>query len=361
MSRPEHAPEVADLARDLGLNPAADPVAAILALCRSRIDGWVAGAGPVATAADLERLVAARLQVVFEEVHADADFDRIKARYATGQRDFVFAAMRTKFDGGDNPTYGALVKRKNVPPDAPDRYVAVIDCRGPKRQRRFFTRWHEIAHRLTTDADEPQYRSDHDPVERLMDEIAGHVGFYGPLFDPAFAAARRGRQLLTFEAVRAVIDAAFPDASFQATLNACSRRTPTPVVYLEAALAHKKEERRRQKTKGMFDDAPPPGELRAVTVLANDPARDDGFVIPQNMRVPQRSVVHRLFADGAAGDAAAREDLDWWESQDRRLRGRAVAVEARRLADRVIAVVQPVGPWRVTPKRERAEGPSLFE
>ena len=45
---------------------------------------------------------------------------------------------------------------------------------------------------------------------------------------------------------------------------------------------------------------------------------------------------------------------------ERDLTGRAVAVEARRLADRVIAVVQPVGPWRVTPKRERAEGPSLF-
>ena len=60
--------------------------------------------------------------------------------------------------------------------------MAVIDCRGGKLARRFFTRWHEIAHRLTTHADrgdeEPAYRSEHDPIERMMDEIAGHVGFY---------------------------------------------------------------------------------------------------------------------------------------------------------------------------------------
>jgi hypothetical protein len=31
---------------------------------------------------------------------------------------------------------------------------------------------------MTTDADldEPAYRSEHDPIERLMDEIAGHEG-----------------------------------------------------------------------------------------------------------------------------------------------------------------------------------------
>ena len=50
-------------------------------------------------------------------------------------------------------TYGALVQRRNAGPTDPDRFVAVIDSRGGKLARRFFTRWHEIAHRLTTDAD----------------------------------------------------------------------------------------------------------------------------------------------------------------------------------------------------------------
>lgn len=361
MSRLEHAREVADLAKQLGLSTGPDPVAAILAHCRSRIDGWVAEDGPVPTAADLQRVVAARLQLVLEDVHTDDDFARIKAKYATGQRDFVFAAMRTKFDGGDNPTYGALVKRKNVPADAPDRYVAVIDCRGGKRQRRFFTRWHEIAHRLTTDSDEPEYRSEHDPIERLMDEIAGHVGFYGPLFEPVFLQAGGGRSLLTFGVVRAVIQEGFPDASFQATLNACTRRTPTPVMYVEAALAHKKEERRRNQTPSLFGDAPPPGQLRAVTVQANDAARNEGFMIPKNMRVPERSVIHRLFAGDDLADGVAREDLGWWESQGTPQPARAVAVEARKVADRVIATFQPVEPKRETPGRGRRGGSPLFD
>ena len=119
--------------------------------------------------------------------------------------------------------------------------------------RRFFTRWHEIAHRLTTHADrrrtEPAYRSEHDPIERLMDEIAGHVGFYGPIFDPAFRAAHGGKALLTFETVEAVIDGGFPDASFQATLFACTRKLPTPVIYLEAAhRATRRRSKRRSRT-----------------------------------------------------------------------------------------------------------------
>ncbi len=362
MSRLDRASEVADLAATLGLVGAANPVDAILGFCLRKINGWVQEVGGVASIAALETLVTRKLQMVFEEVWTDEDFDRIKAKYATGKKDFVFAAMRVKFDDADNPTYGALVKRKNVGPDAPDRYVAVIDCRGFKALRRFFTRWHEIAHRLTTDADEPQYRSEHDPIERMMDEIAGHVGFYGPLFDPVFQAAHQGKELLLFQTVEAVVRKRFPEASFQATLNACTRRLPTPVIYLEAALGHKAVVKRE-----IEDDSPrlfafeePPPELRAVRVVANEAAQGEKFVIPQNMRVPEASVIRSLFEADGERDAASREDLgDWSDSKGKRLEGRAVAVEARRVADRVIAIVQPVEPVRTKPQRPKVK--SLFE
>jgi hypothetical protein len=362
MSRRDRTSEVADLAATLGLGGAADPVDAILRHCRTRIDGWVAAVGGVASIADLEALATRKLQMVFEEVRSDADFDRIKDQYATGKKDFVFAAMRVKFEDGDNPTYGALVKRKNVGPDAPDRYVAVIDCRGGKLTRRFFTRWHEIAHRLTTDADEPEYRSEHDPIERLMDEIAGHAGFYGPLFDPVFQAAHGGKALLTFETVEAVVRQGFPDASFQATLCACARKLPTPVIYLEAGLGHKAVVKRE-----IEDDSPrlfafeePPPELRAVRVVANEAAQGEKFVIPQNMRVPASSVIRSLFQADSEREASDREDLGMWsDSKGKRLKGRAVAVEARKVADRVIAIVQPVEPVRPKPQRPKVKG--LFE
>lgn len=368
MSRLEHAAEVADLAAELGLGRGTNTVDAILRHCRTRIDRWVAEAGGVTTIGALEALVTQRLQMVFEEVRSDADFDRITDTYARGKKDPVFASMRFRFDDAGSPTFGALVKRKHVGDDAPDRFVAVIDCRGGKLARRFFTRWHEIAHRLTTHADlgatEPAYRSEHDPLERMMDEIAGHVGFYGPFFDPAFDAAHRGKPLLTFETVEAVRAGGFPDASFQATLNACAKRLPTPVMYLEAAVAYKKAVKKRVEddSPGLFgQEEPPEGQLRAVRVVANDAAHKEKFVLPNNMRVPEASVMFRLFGDGSAKDGGGREDMSMWESQGKRQDGRAVAVEARRLADRVLAILQPVEPVREKPKPKRPETKSLFD
>jgi hypothetical protein len=284
--------------------------------------------------------------MVFEEVRSDDDWDRLKEEYARGKKEFVFAGMRTKFDDDANPSFGALVLRRNAGADSPDRYVAVIDCRGSKLARRFFTRWHEIAHRLTTHADggetEPGYRSEHDPIERMMDEIASHVGFYGPIFDPAFRQAGEGKVLLTFGTVEAIISESFPAASFQATLFACARRLPTPVVYLEATLAHKKEVKRRLQTPSMFGDDPPSGQLRAVKVIPNKAAQRDGFTIPTNMRVPAASVIRRLFDAEPQNDGDGQEDMSQWESQGKTLENRAVAVEGRKVSDRVIAIVQPV-------------------
>ena len=191
-----------------------------------------------------------------------------------------------------------------------------------------------------------------------MDEIAGHVGFYGPFFEPMFQAAHQGKSLLTFETVETVRRSGFPEASFQATLNACAKRLPTPVMYLEAAIAYKKEVKRRLATPSMFGDGPPPGELRAVKVIPNEAAQGEKFVIPKNMRVPADSVIHRLFVDETASEEACREDLCWWESQGKKQAGRAVVVEGRKVADRVIAIVQPVEPVRQ--KAKHAESKSLF-
>jgi hypothetical protein len=357
MTRLDHAPEIIDLAGELGVGSGA-PVDGILDFCRRRIDGWVSEAGGVTGIDALEALVTQRLQMVFEEVRSDEDFDRLTQVYARGKKEFVFAAMRSKFDDAANPTFGALVLRRNAGVDSPDRYVAVIDCRGSKLARRFFTRWHEIAHRLTTHADggatEPGYRSEHDPIERMMDEIAGHVGFYEPIFAPAFRQASEGKMLLTFGTVEAIISEAFPAASFQATLFACARRVTTQVVYLEAALAHKKEVKRRLQTPSMFGDDPPPGELRAVKVIPNKAAQEDGFTIPTNMRVPPGTVIHRLFDAEPQTSSEASEDLSQWESQGKTLERRAVAIEGRKVADRVIAIVQPVEEKRAKKQQGQA-------
>jgi hypothetical protein len=346
MSRLAEEPDILDLAKRLGIDAAEDPVGAILDMCRQRIDRWVAQEGGVGSIEHLEKLVTQKLQMIFEEIRDESDFDRIKQVYAVGKREFIFATMRMRFDDEANPTYGALVRRLKAAPDAPDRYVAVIDCRGNKLARRFFTRWHEIAHRLTTDADtdEPVYRSEHDPIEQMMDRIASHVGFYEPLLAPAYDRILRETETLCFDAVEAVRLAAFPDASFQSTLFACHRRYAKPAVYIEATPAHKAKHEREinQGRQWLFDDLRPVAELRAVTVVHNDAASQQGLFIAPKMRVPQCSLIHRIYSDETVSERESIENLrDWEHSKGQRLADQEVRIEARRLKDRVIALVQP--------------------
>jgi hypothetical protein len=78
------------------------------------------------------------------------------------------------------------------------------------------------------------------------------------------------------------------------------------------------------------------------------------------MRVPGSSVIRSLFEADGERDATSREDLAMWsESKGKRLEGRAVAVEARKVADRVLAIVQPVEPVRPKPQRPKVK--TLFE
>ncbi len=255
--------------------------------------------------------------------------------------------MRLKFDDAGNPTYGALIRRSNAEAYAPDRYVAVIDCRGDKLARRFFTRWHEIAHRLSTDADpdEPVYRSEHDPIEQMMDRLASHLGFYEPLLSPAYDREMRGKGTLSFEVVENIRRHAFPDASFQSTLFACHRRYSEPAVYVEATPALKVGHKReiKQGAQWLFDDLRPVPQVRAVMVVQNDAAKQSGLFIAPNMRVPESSLIHRVYCDESLNDRESIENLrDWEHSGGKHLPDQEVRIEAKRTRDRVIALVQPV-------------------
>ena len=62
-------------------------------------------------------------------------------------------------------------------------------------------------------------------------------------------------------------------------------------------------------------------------------------MIHANMRVPERSVIHKVFSRGS-GHERADEDLLWWEASDGTiLPKRAVRVEARYLAGGVDALL----------------------
>jgi len=339
MTRLNLEPDVIGLAQELGLG--GDPVEAIVAFCHEKIDKWVERAGGVATVADLEMVVTTQLQLVFEEVFSDEDLDQMIARYVT-QGELVFAALRHDLD---DLTFGTLIKRKAPGPLVGERYVAVIDCRGEKLSRRFFTRWHEIAHLLvlTGELEAPVKRATDEPLEQLMDLIAGRVGFYEPLFGPILDRCHSG-SLLSFETVDAVRTAYCDYASFQSTLFACQRRVPTPVVYVEAEMKFKAGEARNMQSRQqrLFEVDPPVAKLRVGLCVPNDAAVRRELRVTQNMRVPERSVIHELHVDPMRDSATGGENLESWEfSSGGTLPNCNVWIEARKAGSRVIAIVQP--------------------
>ena len=339
MSRLDQEHDVIALARELGLR--GDPVEAVVRFCEEKIGCWAADFGAVESVAALEQLVADHLQLVFEEVCSDDDLEQIIAKYVA-QGEYVFATLRDELDP---TTFGLTIKRKHWEPGAGDKYVAVIDCRGEKATRRFFTRWHEIAHLLVLEKElaAPVRRSSHDPIERLMDDIAGRIGFYEPIFGPVFAREHT-KPLLELKTVEAIRSAYCDKASFQSTLFACHRRMNTPVVYLEAEVKYKADEERRLRSKQrrFFADDPPLAKLRVGLAVPNQAATKEDFRIVPNMRVPEGSVIHKLYADANAEEASGRENLGSWEFSDgSSLPDCEVWVDARKAGDGLVALVQP--------------------
>jgi len=151
------------------------------------------------------------------------------------------------------------------------------------------------------------------------------------------------RGTLTFDAVENIRRHAFPDASFQSTLFACHHRCTEPAVYVEATPALKVEDRREitQGAQRLFDDLRPVPQLRAVMVVQNDAAKQRGLFIAPNMRVPESSLIHRVYCDESLNDRESIENLrDWEHSGGKRLADQEVRIEAKRTRDRVIALVQ---------------------
>jgi hypothetical protein len=177
-----------------------------------------------------------------------------------------------------------------------------------------------------------------------MDEIAGRVGFYEPLFGPVFAREHR-QAPLAFKTVEAIRNAYCGEASFQATLFACHRRMKSPVVYIEAEVKYKADEERRLRSKQrkFFADDPPVAKLRVGLAVPNQAAIDQSFRVMPNMRVPESSVIHKLYSDATTEQASGEENLGSWEFSDGgSLPDCNVSVDARKAGDRILAIVQPV-------------------
>jgi hypothetical protein len=322
----------------LGVDPESDPVAAILRFCNKKVQ-CVAREFKCSTLGQLLSALAAALGTTFIEVHSDSDLIEIQERHLASNEK-AFATLKEDLSEDVLAiTYKLLNRKKWQRP-----YMSVIDCRGEKRGRTYYSKWHELAHLLTlTDQTRLSFARTHaqagqakDPEEALMEVIAGRFGFWRELL------IRHAEGEVSFEAIECVRMQHCPEASTQASLIGIANAWPSPCILIYAGLGLKKRERDalHQGTFG-FSKAPSP-ELRALKVQANDLARESNFTIFPNIRVPLRSVIYKVFS-GESVEGEAVENLAWWStSNGTRLTALRVRVKARRSGDGVQALIIPL-------------------
>ena len=334
--------QVWTLAKDLGIKRVDDPVEAIVALCRKKA---LASLAPL----DLSRLrdcpdlntllecVTAHVGTTFREVHSDEELRELRDEF-TSRGEAGFATIEAELT---DDVFAISYKRINRGShESP--YISVIDCRGEKASRVYFSKWHELAHLLTvTDQMRLRFTRTHSRLnhenaeEALMDVIAGALGFSADLIQ-AHASGP-----LNFERVEELRKNLCPDASWQASLRGFIAAWPTPALYVIVAPGLKASEERGLNQLGLGFTDPPVPQLRVQQIVANEFARDAGLYVPRNMRVPESSVIRQTFEAGAPA-VPAREDLCWWEtSEGKRLNSLGITVDVRPYMEGVHAIIIP--------------------
>ena len=330
--------QVWKLARDLGIKPSNDPVGDILRYCDQKIRRVFRDFPDCKTLSDLLECAASKVGTLFKTATTDAEMQRIKRKYLDkGEKGF--ATIEEDFS---DDVFGITFKRCNREPWEPE-FVSVIDCRGEKAARSYYTKWHEISHLLVlTGQTRLAFRRTHspstlkDPEEALIEVIAGTFGFYAPI------AQQYADGEISFETVEDLRRQLCPEASQQASLIGFVKAWPTPCLLLRAELKLRThEEARLAQQSFRFHDAPLPS-LRAVHVTQSDEARKRGMTIYKKMRVPESSVIYRVFADGIPY-AEGEENLCWWEASNGTiLPEMPVRVKARGSRDCVDAMIIPI-------------------
>lgn len=338
-------PKIIGMARALKLN-AGDPLQSIMAFCRKRVAKMLKSAGTIQTIWDFEKIVCRHLNLVIHEIWNDDELNAFSMRYAKDEGDPTFGALGMQLEAHD--TFGVLYQRNVLNEAGEFQYVAFVDCRGEKKLKRFFTRWHEIAHCLTTfeQLEFPFRRTnatdiEKDSIEKLMDMIAGDLGFLETLFRPVLNGELRNSKL-TFDTVENVRGRFCPDASYQATLNACVAQADRPVILLEAGLGLRQSQKRALSDGQLrlLPEKPPKPCLRVLRSMSNPLARTQNFRVHKNFRVPVFSIISKVFNSDAEISGEAFENLGSWKSSSgSSLRYSRVLIQARKIQGRVFAII----------------------
>ena len=308
--------ELKRVAKELRLAPTGNFEDMIVEHCLGRLRAWVAAHGTPRTLSELANEFAASLNMQITEVRTKDDIDAVLGEVAPVQK-VVIDELRAEF-GGDTD---AITVRRLDPRPWDRAYWAIINCQGWHEFRRYFTKWHEIAHRLL-DGQQLAFafrrtrENRPEPAEALVDRVAAILAFYPDMFEPVVREeyAREGR--LTFDVIDSVRERIAPDASREATANACLRHIPSPAWFLQCRMGLKASEMRRINNPQMsfLPEEPPEAKLRVRNGSSSPSAEDLGIRFHPNMRVPESSIVTLGFHDTWGEPQQGTEALEAWET-----------------------------------------------
>ena len=322
-----------EIAKELNIEPIGDINQKIKEYALKRVETVIIEFN-VKNIDQLQKACCDSLKLEFEEFSNQDELDLIIKKYiALG--DFVIASCKDCFN---DDTFARMFKLK-------DQFLAVVDSTGEKKYRRNFTRWHEIAHLLTTNPSKynviMRQNRQRDPVEALMDEIASEIAFHDNFFNPVFEEYC-GDSVITFDKIRMLINQGFQDASFISTVYACIRKFKKPVLFLECALNYKKSEEKDLYNGFLFPEYKPIPKLRALNVFSNNLAKKRKFYIPKNMRVPEKSIIYDYYFKDLNTTSQRIENLDYWSSSDgKRLHSQEIFVDVCKYMDKIITLIIP--------------------
>jgi hypothetical protein len=213
-------------------------VPAIRLYCEQQISQLMQGLPGCKTLTEMLEWVANRLGTSFIMIHTDQDLHRVRHEYVE-RREPGFIQLEEELP---QHVFGLTIKLQHREPWEQE-FVSIIDCRGEKAVRSYFTKWHELAHLLTFARQKRLvFKRTHvtvhggDPEEYLMDVIAGHFGFY-----PRIARKLMNGEI-SFKAIERLRVYLCPEASLQSSLINITRCWNQPCVLLRAALALKQNE-----------------------------------------------------------------------------------------------------------------------
>ncbi len=338
-------PAVKDMAKKLGLARGSNAEQAIREYCVRKVEKIIDPLGRPNDLNQLLAIVASSLRLKFEEVNADDDLWEISQKYL-GRGEIIFGDLHHQLDDETDAIVISLTHTQSWEP----KYVAVIDCRGHKAWKAYFSKWHEVGHVLAQPAQlslkfrkTPSKKKE--PEEQIVDRVAGDLAFYSPLFLPELLARVQKDKRLTFAVVEELRTTICSAASREATIRGAVSRTPFPQLFVVADYGFKKDEQRIINTTQMdlFPDNKIPflPKLRAVEVIGNASAQKTGLGIHPNMEVPEESIVAEAYHDPNSTHQiySATENLNWWKHSRGELETMPIYVEATKVGNRVFALI----------------------